>query len=183
MESYKHKFAKETLASWLRAGPTLDSDLLDDGHDKHVLGSMMRDDDYRPLVWTEFPICLNSNNNLVGNMPTWDCMGPWYKIADQLGIQAGKYENAPPSYSECIDMGIMPICIFDVAVSFSSHLVRAYEVVHSNPISPTKLEYIRRIMNERYGGGCFLSIYTIEADWILSRCGVPESLNRTLVRI
>lgn len=176
IESYKHQFAKTTLAQWFR-------DIARDkgGYDKHVKLNPIywRVNRGTPHygVWIEYPICLDSQNRIIGDQ-AWDEKN-WDKseidpVFDEIGVVLGpcRKENSlldvrPPTFDETIAMGLTPIVIFDVAIQHKGNLAYGLEVVHRNDISETKLAYLRRIGVETY---------TIDADWILSRVKRPDEL-------
>lgn len=156
VESYKHQFAKATLASWLRDGAVFDKD--------QTLGQVSWRVNRGPPhfgVWTEYPVCLDSQNRLVGVAPVW-CE------------ESDQYENAPPTYDDCIGMGHLPICIYDVAVQHKGLIAHVFEVVHKNYISETKLEYMKRVFETHP-----FHLHVISADWILSQVRRPDELRYT----
>jgi hypothetical protein len=146
-----------TLAGWLRELCDSNDDYLGYVDIKPVRWRINRGAPHYG-VWTEYPICLNKDNHITG-LGAWDEYGPW-------GAK-------PPSYNEVIEMGLLPIAIFDVAIQHKGYIVHAFEVVHRNDISDTKLEYINRIVD--YSAG-MLQVRRIDADWILSRVKRPVEL-------
>jgi hypothetical protein len=179
VESYKHQFAKATLAGWFR-------EICEENWNANVSHNLdhvalypasWRVNRGRPYwgVWTEYPICLDKNNRIVGDQAwdetNWDqshldcecntkCDCPKYKPGSLLDVR-------PPSYEEVIAIGLLPIAIFDVAIQHKGTVVYGFEVVHKNDVSKTKLEYLKRI---------FVEVYKIDADWILSRVARPKEL-------
>lgn len=156
VESYKHKFAKDVLAGWLRevAAPC--------GNEWVSLEPIRwRVNRGGPHfgVWTEYPVCLNDENNVVGVTNVWDEFSLHY---------LGEDRDYPPTYEECIKAKLLPICIFDVAIQHKGSIAYGLEVVHKNKPSDIKLQYLDRL---RYA-----EVYTIDADWILSRTKRPEKL-------
>jgi hypothetical protein len=158
VESYKHKFAKETVARWLR--------------------SQCKRDEYADLppvswrvnrgaphfgVWIEYPVCLNHRNEIVGLCPVWDEAGPW--------------EDHPPSYEDVLALSLTPILIFDLAIQHKGWIYAAIEIVHTNGISEKKLEYLKRVRAENG----HLDVFVVDADWVLSRIERPHSLKYTVV--
>lgn len=162
VESYKHKFAKDVLAAWLRevAAP----------YENEWIG-------FEPIrwrvnrgaphygVWTEYPICIDSRNHLVGDTSVWD------EFADQY---FGAHKDEPPTYEECVAAKLLPICIFDVAIQHKGSIIYGLEVVHKNKPSDLKLQYLDRLN--------YTQVYTIDADWILSRTKRPERLMLERIR-
>jgi hypothetical protein len=123
---------------------------------------------------TEYPICLNDKNEIVGLEPVWDeecCWNgsEWNSENDQTD---SVFKDRPPTYDECLQMKLFPICIFDVAIQHRGNIAHGLEVVHRSDISAIKQEYIDRIDAETGG----ITVYRLDADWILSRCKRPEEL-------
>lgn len=166
VESYKHLFAKDTLAGWFREISS---------HDEYVGIAPVRWRVNRPGpnfgIWTEYPICIDSKNEIVGIDPVWDESPRWGYAEDGIAALPRGGER-PPSYQEVIGMGLTPVLIFDVAVQHKGNIIYALEVVHRNDISATKLDYIHRARSRSNS----LEVYTIDADWILSRTKRPTEL-------
>lgn len=156
MESYKHKFAKETLAGWFREISDLD---------EYVGLSPIRWRVNRGGpnfgVWTEYPICLNNKNDIVGRS-AWD-EEHFYSWMPE-GVE---FNDRPPTYDETIKLGLLPIAILDVAIQHKGYIVYGIEVVHRNDVSKIKFEYLNRIG---------IPIYRVDADWVLSRVKRPDEL-------
>ena len=164
VESYKHQFAKMTLAQWLR-------DLCEKNHDDFV--------EINPIswrinrgpphygVWIEYPICLDKNNEIHG-LQAWDEQN-WDDSLDQscLPKPGSLLDVRPPSYDEVVAMGLLPIVIFDVAIQHKGNICCGFEVVHRNDISEIKKDFLDRIR---------VPTYAIDADWILSRIRRPNTL-------
>jgi len=166
-ESYKHKFAKLTLARWLReAGAT----------ETGLSPISWRPNRGAPHygVWIEYPFCLDAQNQLIGDCPVWDETGS-DPIAGcyTFGGDNSPWAARPPTYDEVLTMGLFPIAILDVAIQHKGCIAYGLEVVHRHDISPLKAEYLRRIVDS---GGCFCGVYRIDADWILSRTARPAEL-------
>lgn len=136
MESYKHQFAKQTLARWIEdAAPELGT-------------------------FTEYPFCLRNGNHLLGSM-LWRETG-WIPSKDDV-----------PTYQECLDARMLPICIFDVVVHREGIIVGAYEIVHKHDLTEEKRGYIKRVISESLGLRC---VYGVGADWVLSQVARPSTL-------
>jgi len=170
VESYKHKFAKETLANWLR-------EVARGNHDEYVELAPFKWRVNRSTatcgVWTEYPICINEKNELVGYSPCWDEMD-WNgtSIDKETGefLDCGLEHQRPPTYAECIKAGLLPIAIFDVVIQHKGNPSYAIEVVYKNDISPLKMNYLERLS---WAG---VTVYKIDADWILYQVGRPKQL-------
>lgn len=177
VESYKHQFAKTTLANWFR-------EVSDFGGWVKLSPISWRTNRPGPNfgIWTEYPVCIDKRNEIVGLCPVWD-EDNWdgSEVHDtdhddprdfRLHIKEESLLNIrPPTYNEVITMGLSPIVIFDVAIQHKGVITDAFEVVHRNGISPTKNDYLNRIRSKHY-----VRVYTIDADWILSRVKRPDHL-------
>lgn len=158
MESYKHKFAKSVLAGWLREP----SEILPPFSWRSNRGAP----NYG--VWEEYPFCIDENNRLIGNDPVWDELD-WCEPNYLSALRSvRKFGDAPPTYDELLAVKLLPIVIFDIALQHKGQVCYGIEVVHRNDVSALKLEYLKRIS--------LFGVYTIDADWILSRCGRPQQL-------
>lgn len=160
-ESYKHKFAKEVLAGWLREGA-----LRDEYAGIHPIRFRVNRGAPHFGVWTEYPICLNSKNDVVGRS-AWDEESFYGWMPE--GVE---FVDRPPTYDEVIGLGLLPIAIFDIAVQHKGYIVYGIEVVHRNDVSKIKSEYLNRIG---------IPVYRIDADWVLSRVQRPTELECTRI--
>ena len=82
--------------------------------------------------------------------------------------------NVRPCCNLCrvlLKMDLLPLVIFDIAIQHKGCIAYAFEVVHKNGVSEVKTEYLNRISS----GNC-IEVYTIDADWILSRIKRPQKL-------
>lgn len=148
MESYKHRFAKETLARWL-ADP--EQDLLD-------FTNASGGGPYGRGVFLEYPFCVTADDKLVGETP-------WHEQDECWGDEI-------PSYEECILMNLRPLVIFDVAVHHKGWVCDAFEVVHKHDIHDDKLMWIHRIKHETG----LRAVRGLSADWILNQVRRPSKL-------
>jgi hypothetical protein len=144
VESYKHLFAKQTLARWLEINQP----------------SLVEIWDYSD-VFVEYPFCLDAEGDLHGK--TLWC---------ETGLENAILENGVPSYQQCIDAKLLPICIFDVAVQREGSIIYAFEIVHKHSLTAEKEAYIDRIAQETDLRG----VYGLSADWVLSQVKRPRRL-------
>jgi hypothetical protein len=150
MESYKHLFAKRVLAEWLRV----------DNGSPLVSASPNRSNAAKG-VYTEYPVCLDPDNKLVGVSPLWDESDRFYN-----------FNQCVPEYQDCVDIGLLPIVVFDVVVLHKGYIGHAFEVVHHSPLSKYKRQYLNRI----FASGELGTLHVLEADWVLSQCQRPNTL-------
>jgi len=163
VESYKHKFAKTVLVSWLREIAGAKSA---DAVKLEPLSWRVNRGGPHFGVWEEYPFAIDSENRLWGDSLVWDETGDW---GDAPGGSHPdfKWTLRPPTYDELIAMKLLPVCIFDVAIQHKGSIIYGIEVVHRNPVSAEKVAYFKRIHAE---------VYEISADWILSRVHRPARL-------
>lgn len=152
-ESYKHQFAKQTLAKWLAEADPL----------------LVKHEYRQERVFVEYPFCLDAEGNLHGTI-LWD--------ENPLTETAPSCNASVPTYQQCIDAKLLPICIFDVAVESEGNLIYAFEIVHKNDLTAEKKAYIDRIAQET----SLLGVYGLSADWVLSQVQRPRRL-KTLWRM
>lgn len=168
VESYKHQYAKNTLADWLReicVGRVDDYVTLKPFHWRVNRGAPNFG------VWVEYPICIDAKNNIVGIHDTWDENFWWEYDKNEKGPRLARSIERPPSYAEVLGEKLTPIVIFDIAIQHKGVVFAGIEVVHKNGISASKYEYLNRINLYKT-----MQIYTIDADWILSRVKRPDEL-------
>lgn len=152
MESYKHLFAKQTLARWL-ADP--DQRYL-------IFDGATGGGPYGGGVFVEHPFCLDIEGKLHG-------LEPWH----ETGLNGTtSFENDVPTYQQCLDAKLLPICIFDVAVRYRGIIRFAFEIVHKHDLTDEKRAYIKRILQESY----LAFVYGLDADWVLSQVRPPKKI-------
>ena len=111
--------------------------------------------EYRVVV--EFPVTLGPTGHVHGLLCNW---------GDRL--HAPDYT---PSYDECIANEWLPLVIFDVVVLLGDAVAFAYEIVHTNPISPAKWAMIDRIAKVSVGP---LAVGAVDAHWVLTQHERPQ---------
>ena len=139
VESYKHQFAKATLAGWLRE-LARQQRLQQQAQGKHwadakidPIGWAVNRHEPHFGVWLEYPVCLDKNNEIVGLNPVWDesdeeTDGNWTAISPS----PSPWKDTPPTYQQVLAKDLLPIAIFDVAIQNKGMIVIAFEVVHRN---------------------------------------------------
>lgn len=150
MESYKHQFAKRVLVDWLR---------VDNGYP--LVDAKPNRTNADLGVYTEYPICLGPDNRIFGVDPLWDESREFHAL-----------NKCVPSYQDCIDLGLLPIVIFDVVMLHKGLIGHAFEIVHKHPLSETKRDYLKRV----WATGELWHLHVIDADWILSQVQRPTAL-------
>lgn len=108
-------------------------------------------------VATEYPVCIDAKNKMLGAPAAW---------------------AAVPSYSRCLERGLLPLVIFDVAVIQNSQLKAAYEILHTNDVSADKDAFIRRIRQDTP----WLRVHSMRANWVLQQPKRPSLLLCTAIR-
>jgi len=148
VESYKHRFAKEVLAGWLR-----DAQQKEGCSCVEACGLAWVSNRGKPYygVYEEFPIAdpvLES-----GRVCPWD---------------EAILENRIPTFDELVANGTPPYAILDVAILHKGNIVYGFEVVHKNPVSPEKTRFLQSL-------DC-LQVFVISAEWIVSQVCQPKEL-------
>lgn len=178
-ESYMHRAAKTVLTSWLRnwAGRSCDLGFQCDAYRGWAPFSW-RVNRGGPHygVWEEWPIFGSHGVTTVWDETAW----PWDIRGLPHPYGAGWQENEadsaclrllnerPPTYDECLRIGMPPSAILDVAIQHKGALGVGIEVVHRHGVSERKLACLQRL--RAYG----VEIYTVPAEWILRQVGVPS---------
>jgi hypothetical protein len=155
-ESFKHRLAKNVMAKWLREVAA------EAGEDKPAkLDPISWQVNRGPPhfgIWTEYPICVNDKNELLGVTNSWDEI--------RLPGCDRSFKDRPPTYAECIAAGLLPLVILDIAIQERGALQCGVEIVHKNEISDEKWGYLGRI-------GAM--IYVAKAERILAQAMRPAS--------
>lgn len=111
-------------------------------------------DEDTEIIHTEYPVAINEDNDLTG-------LNGW--------------PDGVPSYDDLIEIGMMPLVIFDVAVLVKGILHTAYEVVHTHGVTAQKRAYLKRL---RAHGP--LDVFTVPAKWIVAQPSRPSRLRPIL---
>ena len=180
-ESYLHRFAKQTLASWLRGGIRV-------GPKFQGLQPLMAcipiSGCSAPMfnVYEEYPIatCGGGTNQEVGcsrrcaeqcSHPTaWHCFAASNSIstpAHKHGIPTGKELTKCPSLKRTN-------FLFDVAmVGADGSLKCVFEICHTNPIEAQKIKWLTEHN---------VPWFEMSADWIMKQCRSPYSVAEGILR-
>lgn len=149
LESYKHKAAKQVLASWLRNAAS------SAGFDNYAvfcgLGWRVNRSGKDWGVFEEYPITCSNCNLKHGFLYAWD-ETKW------LGI---------PSYDELIKDRDPPLAILDVAVQEKGRIVYGFEVIHTHRVTPEKAMYLNALQ---------IQVFELDAEWILRQVRRPDQL-------
>lgn len=152
VESYMHRFAKQTLAGWLR-----DACFASDSVKIGPFSWRVNRPGPSFGVWEEYPVCADR----MGLSVVWD--------EYPLRADGCCFNTAPPTRDDLIDLYAPPAVIFDVAIQHKGQIIYAIEVVHKNDLSDEKLSRIRDLRD-----GQMLHVYKVPARWILSQVDVPQ---------
>lgn len=169
MESYKHLFSKETVARWLATPGQQLIKPIDPGKDDRV--------------FLEYPICLDSRNNLRGHRLCWEFLNPNHYVRRARPLRPGEllldneepdeWSDSPPSYARCLELALLPIVIFDVVIVRNGYPNAALEIIHTSDLTPTKEHYLRRIQKE-----ATIDVIGVSADWVLQQTGIPKRIEQ-----
>jgi hypothetical protein len=156
-ESYQHAAARTVFVEWLR---------IKCGH----FGPFMWRSD-NGAVYEEFPF-IKDISEPIGHSWAYNQLEWIYKH------KLIEIKNPPiPSYDELIAADVYPIAIADVAIEHKGMIVYAIEIVHKNDISEEKIAKLLKL-NACVG----LEIWRVEAHWILSQIGLPNSFPEECIR-
>jgi hypothetical protein len=166
-ESYMHRYAKQTLASWvrgrIRVGPKFQG--LQPVGETIMLGTTS------PMfgVYEEFPVtsdgvgiekCANCSH--LEACHGWDCIGTFKK------------KHNIPMKKELDELEIKPKYFFDVGVVNSDgNLYCVLEVCYKNPMNNDKIAWLKQHN---------IQWFEISAEWIMSQCHSPYSIQDGILR-
>lgn len=146
-ESYKHKFAKELLCSWLneKIRTHWDGD-----------GAIL-----------EYPLIkeMGSNGFIGFNNCTSDMTHKYFHYGE---ITDNKYN---PTYDQCIANNDIPLAVLDIAMIYKGRIYEAYEVYHTHKVDHDKMEKIKKLTK-----GCNFKLYEVSAEDILRQTKKPEDI-------
>ena len=181
MESYLHRHAKAVMVQWLRDWAAKADD---DGYQTDAFRR------WSPFswrvnrggphygIWEEWPVCRDFGVAAVWDESAW----AWdlnqipmpYATSDELTEEDKAcqrlVDTRPPTYEECLKLGLPPTVILDIAIQHKGMLSIGIEIVNKNDISPQKLEHLQELAP--YG----VEIYRIPARWIMGQIGMPRTL-------
>ena len=149
-ESYKHLYAKQLLAQWLRDKSSLVKVHSDNDHKMisfDQIKALVPIDDIFGGVYEEYPIC-SVNGKTTLHYP--------FEVSEI------------PTYDQLLQKAIF---ILDIAVRHMDKIKYGIEIVHTNPVSKTKITALQ-LSTADIG----FELYHISADWILNQCSVPYKL-------
>jgi len=149
VESYKHKFAKQTLTQWLRE---LGEAAYKDNDTYARIGDISwRTNRGEPTwgIFEEYPV--SKSVEWGGYVHAWD----------------ETYWGTVPTFEQLVKAGDRPDIIFDVAIQHKGSIIYAFEVVHKHPVTEYKAGVLNRLDVETY---------TINAEWILQQVQRPTEL-------
>lgn len=152
-ESYKHLFAKQLLVKWLRDKACM---IKVNTEGDHLLIALEPIRALVPItnkfkgVYEEYPICLAHDGKSTLHTPWLDNV---------------------PSYEELARQNNKPVYILDIAVLHMDSIKYGIEVVHTHLVPGYKVTAL-----ELGTTGITFELYSISAEWILSRCSLPYKL-------
>lgn len=176
VESYMHRFAKQTVATWLRSRSKIGVNCK--GLQPLLPVLPLLDQSFAPMygVYEEFPICKTASGQLIGLGLSWK---EWretsgMKVSKQHGIPSQKDISAWNQLAKTKDEKLSMEWFFDVGVvDASQRLCCVCEVVHKNPVEDAKIAWL----NENK-----ISFAELNAEWIMTRVKSPFSLQEGILR-
>lgn len=154
-ESYKHLFAKQLVAKWLR--DRAHTVRLESDGDYQLINldpvrALVPIENHFNGVYTEYPICLSDCGTSTTLHKPWPA-------------------TAIPSFSELIESGRKPAYILDIAVLHMGQVKYGLEIVNKHPVPGAKIRGL-----ELGTHNLPFELYEINADWVLDQCQPPWKL-------
>ena len=162
-ESYMHKYAKSTLATWLRkkrCGAKWCLQNID-------CGTNIANTSPNYGVFLEYPIAKNkSSGKIEGLNPKIDDNGKliW---SDNFNSDKIIRKDCVPIYKELVDNNYIVLCVFDIIMVDTNNIRFAFEINHKHPIDDKKEKSIKD-----WGIKC----YEISAISVLDNTRIPKDL-------
>lgn len=110
-------------------------------------------------VRTEYPVCLNEKGEIVGACPAWDEV-------------SADFSSRSPTYDECVEMGLQPIFVFDVAVQHKGHISGVFLITPPNKHSKHAVEYARQVCKV----ADISRLFVYRCNWINSQDRSPVQI-------
>lgn len=186
-ESLAHRYAKQTLASWLRARSRVGANFKGL---QPVLPHIPLSTD-KPMygVYEEYPVCRAEklSSRQIGltcdmNVGTVASTTDWHAWAAQHGKIASKSHGIPSkkdikqwndARKRSDRTRITSAQYFDIGIVSNGRLSVVFEIQHTHPSTPEKIAWLE---HER------VTWFEISADWILNRCSAPFSIEGAILK-
>lgn len=177
VESYLHRYAKQTVASWIRGGVRVGENFkgLQPLFKSVPLGMP------QPMcgVYEEFPIAAKTAVGLrrccVGEEEC-ECLTGWHchlKSPNNTKLTVA-HRHGIPTIKELVNAKVPIEFIFDVGVvNAVGSLCCVVEVCHTNPMHPNKIKWLTD--NN-------IAWYEVSAEWIMNQVRSPFSLSDGMLR-
>lgn len=179
VESYLHRFAKQTLASWIRGGIRV-------GGNFQGLQPVMSHVPYEgclpPMynVYEEYPIAtVTTPVKEIGNTRSCiegcDHLTGWHCLAATNQLTMPKHKHGIPTAKELVECSALKTnFFFDVAMIDSSGNLRCvFEICHTNPIEPKKIKWLTE--NK-------IPWFEMSAEWIMKQTRSPYAVTDGILR-
>lgn len=177
VESYLHRYAKQTVASWLRGGVRVGENFkgLQPLFKSVPLGMP------QPMygVYEEFPIAAKTAVGLrrccIGEAAeACQCLTGWHCHVKSNSKLTVAHRHGIPTIKELVNAKVPIEFIFDVGVVDTlGSLCCVVEVCHTNPMNPSKIKWL----TDNRIAWCEVS-----AEWIMNQVRSPFSLTEGIVR-
>ena len=116
---------------------------------------------WRGMIWEEYPFI------------SYDEIQVWRERETNINMK-----NPPiPTYDELIMSNIKPLAIADIVIEHKGGIYYIIEIVHKHDISEQKIAKLKNI-----NFGWATEIWRVEAHWILSQIGRPNSFPEECIR-
>jgi hypothetical protein len=156
-ESYKHKCAKEIFKQWCNSSKWN----LEDGIPFKNPPSKQIHWRYKSLkartnrldqAFLEYPVVCNEKFSSMEM--NWD--EEW-----------GEWDSYVPTYDTCVKAGYIPEAVIDIVIPHKGSPEWLIEICHKHPVPDCKIQKMLKYHKP---------MIEIDADWILSQTGIPDSI-------
>lgn len=173
VESYLHRYAKQTVATWLRGCVKVGSNF----KGLQPMSTSVPFGMPQPMcgVYEEFPIAKNNWTGLkrcCGDQGC-DCLTGWHCYAQKTPVTFA-HRHGIPTIKELVNAKTPIEFIFDVGVVNSvGSLCCVVEVCHTNPMHSNKIEWLNQ-------NG--IPWFEMSAEWIMNQVRSPFSVSDGILR-
>lgn len=173
-ESYAHRFAKQTVASWLRQRSRVGANFK--GLQPVLEFIPLSTDKPMHGVYEEYPVCVTKGGVEVGFQSNEDGITQWHEWAATHGKIACKGHGIPTKKDirkwnderkRSDPTRLASALYFDIGVVSKGRLTAVFEIKHTHPSTEEKLAWL---------DAHEVRWFEISADWVLARCSSPYDI-------
>ena len=170
VESYLHKYAKTTLASWLRKKYSGMRKCLENIEKSESVQKLPKDCAPYYNVYVEYPVGINKNADVCGidDKSKVNNSNNYCQIWDNiLGDNKTIRKDRIPTGPELTKYDIKPLFIFDIVLVENNKIKYIFEIKHKHAITQKKRKFL-----EKHS----LEMYEIDAVSVLENVRIPWNL-------